>query len=65
MIVSDLGIVLKLVGATGSTTVCYILPGAVYWALHPEPHFKRWVAGLQFCLGCVIIPVALTFIFME
>ena len=44
--------------------MCYILPGAVYWSLHPEPHLKRWLAALQFGVGCVIVPVALTFIFM-
>ena len=33
MVVSDLSVVLGLVGATGSTTICYILPGAFYYKL--------------------------------
>jgi amino acid permease len=36
MIVDDLGIVLALVGATGSTLVSYILPGLIYLKLHPD-----------------------------
>jgi amino acid permease len=31
--VSDLSTVLGLVGATGSTTICYILPGMFYYKL--------------------------------
>lgn len=34
--VTDLGVVLEMVGATGSTMVSYILPGAIYWKLHPS-----------------------------
>ena len=64
MIVHDLGVVLAFVGATGSTMVCYILPGATYFYLHPEPHPKRILAGIQLGLGCVIVPVALVFIFL-
>jgi len=31
--VKDLGIVLSVVGATGSTTICYILPGLLYYKI--------------------------------
>jgi len=34
MVVSDLGIILGIVGATGSTMVSYILPGKYYVATH-------------------------------
>ena len=61
--VTDLGIVLALVGATGSTMISYILPGAIYYKLHPaQPGWRRKVAVVLFCCGCVIVPVALTFI---
>lgn len=61
--VSNLGKVMAVVGATGSTSVSYILPGACYWRLHPYPHAKRYVAGGLFCLGVLIIPTALHSIF--
>lgn len=61
--VTNLGKVMAVVGATGSTAVSYILPGACYWKLHPQPHAKRYVAGGMFCLGVVIIPTALHAIF--
>jgi len=35
--VSDLGLMLSLVGATGSTAISYILPGIFYYKMHPEP----------------------------
>ncbi|KAJ3203655.1 hypothetical protein HDU67_010015 [Dinochytrium kinnereticum] len=34
--VEDLGTVLGLVGATGSTTICYILPGILYYKLRSD-----------------------------
>eukprot|EP00038_Savillea_parva_P029219 m.69584 g.69584 ORF g.69584 m.69584 type:complete len:517 (+) comp8595_c0_seq2:222-1772(+) len=60
--VTNLGTVLELVGATGSTTVSYILPGMVYWRLHPFPHPMRRVAVVQTVVGLCIVPIALTFI---
>jgi amino acid permease len=67
LVVSDLGIVIALIGATGSTTINYILPGAVYWRLHESDgssEFKRKCAGGLFILGCIIMPVCVTFIFI-
>lgn len=63
MLVEDLGIVLSVVGATGSTMVSYILPGIIYVRLHPSFHFRKCLAYLQFTLGCIIVPVALYFVF--
>lgn len=75
--VSDLGIVIALLGATGSTTINYILPGAVYWRLHeaeeaagapsasPAGALKRHCAGGMFLLGCAIMPVCVSFLFMR
>jgi hypothetical protein len=34
--ISDLGVILSLVGATGSTVVSYILPGAFYLSLYKK-----------------------------
>lgn len=64
--VSDLGVMLSLVGATGSTLVSYILPGFCYYFLFQGegPAWKRQLALLQGCTGLVIIPVCLTFIFL-
>ena len=62
--VRSLGKVLSLVGATGSTTISYILPGGIYWRVGP-PGPKRYLAAGQFLLGCVIMPAALTFVFLK
>lgn len=62
MSVSDLGVILGVVGATGSTTVSFILPGAVYIKLHPHPHMLKNFAYLQLVLGVVIVPIALYFV---
>lgn len=43
------------VGATGGTTVSYLLPGLTYALLHPHTHTKRILALAQFGLGVVII----------
>jgi amino acid permease len=61
----DLGVLLSLVGATGSTIVSYILPGFLYYLHFPNegPVWKRKMAFVQGCLGLVIMPVALAFIF--
>mmetsp|Transcript_23810 Transcript_23810/g.38363 ORF Transcript_23810/g.38363 Transcript_23810/m.38363 type:complete len:137 (-) Transcript_23810:83-493(-) len=64
MVVTSLGLVLSVVGATGSTTISYILPGFVYYSLQREWSILRVLAFAQFVLGCIIIPSALTFIFL-
>jgi amino acid permease len=61
--VDNLGKVMAVVGATGSTCVSYILPGAIYIRLHPQPHAKRHVAQLMLCAGLLIAPIALHAIF--
>lgn len=50
----------QVVGATGSTTIAFILPGLLYLKVHPEPHAKRSLATMQFMAGLFVIPVALT-----
>ena len=62
--VRSLGKVLSLVGATGSTTISYILPGGIYWRVGPAGP-ERYLAARQFLLGCVIMPAALTFVFLK
>ena len=65
--VDDLGIVLKVVGATGSTTVSYILPGATYIRVCPR-HLRgwQWWGALGMLLtGCAIMPISLTLDFLS
>ena len=65
--VDDLGLVLKVVGATGSTTVSYILPGATYLRVAPPSHrggLQWWGALLILIAGCIIMPLSLTLDFM-
>mmetsp|Transcript_19567 Transcript_19567/g.61989 ORF Transcript_19567/g.61989 Transcript_19567/m.61989 type:complete len:536 (+) Transcript_19567:120-1727(+) len=61
--VDDLGKVMAVVGATGSTAVSYILPGAIYCKLHPSPHLLRSAAMVMLGVGVVIVPLALYAIF--
>ena len=61
--VDDLGIVLSVVGATGSTTVSYILPGGTYFLLKRRGA-KRWLGFLQVVLGFTIMPISLALIFL-
>ncbi|RYG63146.1 hypothetical protein EON64_16515 [archaeon] len=65
--VEDLGLMLSLVGATGSTLVSYILPGFCYYFLfrNEGPVWKRRLALLQGCVGVCLVPICLTFIFVS
>ena len=58
--VHDLGVVLGIVGATGSTLISYILPGLFYWSLHRERSATRYAAFALMCWGLVVVPVCLT-----
>ncbi|CAL1162524.1 unnamed protein product [Cladocopium goreaui] len=62
--VMDLGKVLGVVGATGSTMVSYILPGIVYVQTFRTFHAKRLLALGQLLLGCIIMPVCLVLLFL-
>mmetsp|Transcript_23800 Transcript_23800/g.57390 ORF Transcript_23800/g.57390 Transcript_23800/m.57390 type:complete len:174 (+) Transcript_23800:1071-1592(+) len=62
MIVDDLGVILALVGATGSTLVSYILPGLLYIKVYHHMDLSMAMAFVQLGLGIVIIPIALYFI---
>eukprot|EP00956_Cyclotella_meneghiniana_P037295 scaffold136626_cov22-Cyclotella_meneghiniana.AAC.1 len=61
MIVDDLGIVLAIVGATGSTLVSYILPGLIYLKLHPDSSSKG-MACVQLIVRLCMIPISLYYI---
>jgi len=69
MLVSNLGLILAIVGATGSTMVSYILPGAIYLQLHPEQSIwnQKWkrLAYIQLVLGFAIVPTALYFVLWD
>mmetsp|Transcript_20647 Transcript_20647/g.37306 ORF Transcript_20647/g.37306 Transcript_20647/m.37306 type:complete len:480 (+) Transcript_20647:105-1544(+) len=62
MIVDDLGVILALVGATGSTLVSYVLPGLIYVKVYPHMDLSKVMAYVQLGLGIAIIPLALYFI---
>jgi amino acid permease len=68
MATSDLGVILSIVGATGSTIVSYILPGFVYYLTFKDdissPKWKTHLALFQGILGLIIMPVCLAFIFL-
>ena len=70
MTVTDLGVMLSLVGATGSAIVSYVVPGFLYFYTfkdHLDKDMAPWkvyASLLQGCVGLVIIPVCLTFIFL-
>ena len=64
LVVTDLGVVLSLVGATGSTIVSYILPGTTYYLLCRERN-KRWRGLLQLSLGLIIMPLSLALIVLK
>jgi dolichol kinase len=62
MIVDDLGIVLALVGSTGSTLVSYVLPGLIYFKVAPQKDAALAMAYVQLCLGLVLMPLALYYV---
>lgn len=64
VVVDDLGVVLAMVGATGSTLVSYVLPGLIYVKLQPAMDATKVMAYVQLIMGCLIMPVALYFVVM-
>lgn len=62
MFVNDLGIVLALVGATGSTLVSYVLPGLIYVKVHPDKDVSMILGYIQLIIGVLIIPLSLYFV---
>lgn len=64
-IVDDLGVILALVGATGSILVSYVLPGLMYIKVYPNIDSSLVMAYVQLLLGVVITPVALYLIILE
>jgi amino acid permease len=64
--VDDLGVLLSLVGATGSTIVSFILPGFLYYLMFKDkgPAWKVNLALAQGILGVFIVPICLTLIFL-
>jgi amino acid permease len=59
MAVSDLGVILSIVGATGSNLVSFILPGfSYYFIFSKEPSAPKWKLHrslLKGCIGIIII----------
>ena len=67
--VSNLATVLAVVGATGSTTICYILPGLFYYKMcenqarpgTPKPILQKFAVGM-IIIGFCIMTISLGFI---
>jgi amino acid permease len=66
MVLSDLGFVLAIIGATGATVITFILPGAAYYSMHQNqgPAWKRYCSAALFISGVIFMPVCLVFIFV-
>lgn len=68
LLVKDLSIMLALVGATASTTICYILPGLFYLKLKEN---DRWTDPIKLgaismvIAGCIIMPVCVVSTLMD
>ena len=65
--VKSLGVVFSVVGATGSTTICYILPGFFYFKIfeHQGWTVRRVLALMMGVGGFLFMCTALTFIILS
>jgi len=61
--VKDLGVILAIVGATGSTLVSYVLPGLVFVNVQRRMSAAKMAAYVQLAAGCLIMPTSLYFLF--
>ena len=66
MVLTNLGIVLAIIGATGSTIITFILPGAAYYVMFEEegPTFTRYCAAVLSIFGVLFMFTALICIFI-
>ena len=66
MSVSDLGILLEVIGATGCTLVSYVLPGLIFVAMHHNLGSNQWeygVAIVTLIVGIIMIPTGLAYMY--
>lgn len=63
----QVSIVLGVVGATASTSICYILPGIFYYKLHKHKPWTPMKVGsvILFISGVLLVPFMLTFQLMK
>ncbi|ETO28288.1 amino acid/polyamine transporter [Reticulomyxa filosa] len=61
LVVNSLGVVLAIVGSTGSTTISYILPGLFYYLTfkNDKTNKMKYLALALAILGCCVVPFAL------
>ena len=64
--VTDLGLMLSLVGATGSTAISYILPGIFYYKIYKNegPAWLQKLSWYQYIIGVFLVPFSLVAIFV-
>eukprot|EP00606_Chrysophyceae_sp_TOSAG23-5_P000928 GSChrysophyteH2.ASY1.ANO1.1285.1 assembled CDS len=64
--VTDLGLMLSLVGATGSTAISYILPGIFYYKIYKNegPAWLQKLSWYQYIIGIFLVPFSLVAIFV-
>ena len=65
LVITDLGVVLAIVGATGSTMISFVLPGFCYQSLFPHRSLKLRFAQAQLGAGALIMPLALGLIIAD
>jgi len=65
--VSDLGIVFSIVGATGSVSICYILPGLFYTSYYWDRSWfsKKFFSALMVVVGVIFMVNSLTWIIIK
>ena len=66
LVISDLGLILGIIGSTGSSMICYILPGISYYVMFKDdgPVWKRRAALALAVFGMLVMPVCLTSLFI-
>lgn len=59
---------LEVVGATGSTLICFVLPGFFYFKIAADDPFKKWkrIGALSLCIfGILLMVVCLSFVILN
>ena len=63
--VSDLGVVLSIVGGTSANLAGFILPCWYYITLYPEMHFMKICAIVVFTISFILMPVVVICVILD